>query len=787
MKYDSGMKQFHNDIIAALRYMLKDDSEITEKFGPGDGSPAPLRDYLKNRYGKLCASHIGDGMRYSCNAAKGLELTYDIILNNPGDKNLTLSWSQAAKFIRDNWDEVFKKSAPKPRPLETLVKTFDETEITCPHWERGKTLTYLEKVNGIHFECKAFLTEFCKFDDITKFFVQHCNCPEKCPYNKDAAEKQPSYIDKLRERYPKISETDDWFDGYYCPSELFDGDGVNDIDDEKCDYTTKGSEACPKCWRERCPANVEFLTDSYFEKEYFENYPEEGVPENTLEEKAAMKTGSEWELTHLCNKFGEDPCEYFMQTDNEKTVLNGKTLDICSYYCTSENKVRKIGSGGTWTGLSPKFCPKRRAAENKSICDDCINNDENCIKPSEDKCVGYTSESDTILNPAPESKPTYKDIFLEHYPNFDVSRFDEFINSNCRYACAAEYFTNTEQFDCNNPQSCKKCWYSPCESNWNSPDFVLENIEDISDYLKTVTVPENESPEEIADKAAVSIQDKNTEIQTAFDYSELDGDTAKNLRDCETVIRQETAGYFTLLGAKFKEARDLLANHANGTFEKWYTAMGFKRQTVYNLIQRYDFLGSPTIGGREDTFEALPLTLSYEVSKPDAPAELVEKVLDGDITTNAEYIKLKAELDRTREECRQIDKNSAAKDKEYERELKEANNRAEKEKNARENIDQAMKHVMADCQKVKDKNAELEKQVKELESRPVDVAVQDNDNAELMEELEELREENARLKDDSVKSMVIRLTLDEYDKLLEKLGGDPCLGHIIKHAKIIKL
>lgn len=585
MKYDSGMTQFHKDIIAALRYMLKDDSEITDKFSPKDGSPAPLRDYLKLNYGKPYSSHVGNGMRYSCNFSKGFELTFDTILNNPGDKNLTLSWSQTAKFIRDNWDEVFKKDKPKSRPLETLVKTFDETEITCPNWLPGKTLTYLEAVNGVHFECKAFSMEFCKFDDITNFFVQHCHKPNECPYCKDSAEKQFSYIDKLREEYPKINETDDWFYGTYCPAELFVGKNVIDFDSEKCNYPDEF--ACQKCWRERCPENISFIENEDFEKEYFENYPEEESSE-----------------------------------------------------AASEN--------------------------------------------SEEK-----SEADT----SPEN----------------------------------QIAVNTE-----------------------------------------------------------------TALQGAFDYSELDGDTAKNLRNCETVIRQETAGYFTLLGAKFKEARELLANHANGTFEKWYTAMGFKRQTVYNLIQRYDFLGSPTIGGREDTFEALPLTLSYEVSKPDAPAELVEKVLDGDITTNAEYIKLKAELDRTREECRQLDANSAAKDKEYERELKEANKRAETEKKAREAISQNLSNMEEGYREFKDKyteeyykNADLEKRVKELESRPVDVAVQDN--SDLMEELEELREENARLKDDSVKSMVIRLTLDEYDKLLEKLGGDPCLGHIIKHAKIIKL
>ena len=28
----------------------------------------------------------------------------------------------------------------------------------------------------------------------------------------------------------------------------------------------------------------------------------------------------DWALTHLCRKFGENDCEYFLQTDNKGTV-----------------------------------------------------------------------------------------------------------------------------------------------------------------------------------------------------------------------------------------------------------------------------------------------------------------------------------------------------------------------------------------------------------------------------------------------------------------------------------
>ncbi len=178
------------------------------------------------------------------------------------------------------------------------------------------------------------------------------------------------------------------------------------------------------------------------------------------------------------------------------------------------------------------------------------------------------------------------------------------------------------------------------------------------------------------------------ETQTAFDYSRLPNFEADKLRSCEQTIKQETVGYFTILGAKFKEAQELLSKYGSGEFECWYTMLGFKRQTVYSLIQRYDFICSPTVGGRSDVIEELPLTLSYAISKPSAPPELVQRVLEGDITTNAEYQKLKKELETTRQK------------------LDEAN---------RENI-----HVAKQRSDMYEKCAALEAQIEELEKRPAE-------------------------------------------------------------------
>ncbi len=111
MKYDAGMKHLHGDVLAAVRLMLTFDTEITKEFSPSDGSPAPLREYLKNRFkhsGQWC-----DEARYDCDST-GMEISFERPLNNEGEQKLRLSWSQLAVFIRNNWDEVFKKESNFP-------------------------------------------------------------------------------------------------------------------------------------------------------------------------------------------------------------------------------------------------------------------------------------------------------------------------------------------------------------------------------------------------------------------------------------------------------------------------------------------------------------------------------------------------------------------------------------------------------------------------------------------------------------------------------------------------
>ena len=75
-----------------------------------------------------------------------------------------------------------------------------------------------------------------------------------------------------------------------------------------------------------------------------------------------MKANCNWKQTHLCGSAYSEHCEYLLFT-SRATEYNGKKLDDYCVYCTFQNKARKINGTATWTGLTPKFCPKRQKIE----------------------------------------------------------------------------------------------------------------------------------------------------------------------------------------------------------------------------------------------------------------------------------------------------------------------------------------------------------------------------------------------------------------------------------------
>lgn len=309
---------------------------------------------------------------------------------------------------------------------------------------------------------------------------------------------------------------------------------------------------------------------------------------------------------------------------------------------------------------------------------------------------------------APEPDKTYKDILLEHYPNFDMSQFNDFIASFC-----IENFFDIGGWQCSygvtSPagdddfRECRKHWENKCLHEWRKENDKL-NLNDIEEYL----IPEaDETP-------AQEIVPANAEEKPAvFDYSELDGDTADKLREVSERVISIKARYIIETAKQVKIAHDLLAKCGNGNFGKWCESVGFTRQTGNNLVHVAEVFPEFEIVKNFDNQKNVKALL-YAASKPSAPPELVEAVKSGDITSHKDFIAMKKQLETTEMQLQTYQKNYMQMNKNF--------------------------------QEACEDNTELEKRIKELESRPRDVVIQPDEkvleeNAELKKQIDDMQSE----------------------------------------------
>ena len=300
------------------------------------------------------------------------------------------------------------------------------------------------------------------------------------------------------------------------------------------------------------------------------------------------------------------------------------------------------------------------------------------------------------------------------------------------------------------------------------------------------------------------------EVSESFNYAVLTAELGDYLKHMEEQLRNEYMNFTANCGRIFAEAQEKLSgsNQYNGLFEKWFTAMGFAKTTVYRMIDIYKFRSSQ-IGTSEQAqlFDSLSKTLQADISAPSAPPKLVEQVMNGDITTHKEYIRLKKELEEAQEKAAFWNKANTATNEENqklraervnamnradnaERELSEAQAKIEKLNREADEADREY-DAMADREcHYETEICELEQRIKELENRPVDVAIQTDDSLlkEKDQEISELKEQIERMSDKTVKPFVIRMSFDEFE-LLEKAleQADDRLKSIIKNARILKI
>lgn len=137
-----------------------------------------------------------------------------------------------------------------------------------------------------------------------------------------------------------------------------------------------------------------------------------------------------------------------------------------------------------------------------------------------------------------------------------------------------------------------------------------------------------------------------------FDYSGLTDQTVEDLHFAEDEYRhgkQMAERGLVHMGNAIAAAHDTLCgtvvqqldnskhgNRGDDSFRAWCCSIGITKSTAYNLLQVSALMDGSSPRQRA-ILEALPPTLLYAVAKPSAPQELVEKVKNGEVSTNKEY------------------------------------------------------------------------------------------------------------------------------------------------------
>lgn len=165
-------------------------------------------------------------------------------------------------------------------------------------------------------------------------------------------------------------------------------------------------------------------------------------------------------------------------------------------------------------------------------------------------------------------------------------------------------------------------------------------------------VPETQTAQE---KPLTTVPDA---MRPAFDYSGLTDQTVEDLHFAENEYRhgkQMAERGLVHMGNAIAAAHDALCgvvqlldnskhgNRGDDSFRAWCCSIGITKSTAYNLLQVSALMDGSSPRQRA-ILEALPPTLLYAVAKPSAPAELVEQVKSGDITTYKEYQELLAQV-----------------------------------------------------------------------------------------------------------------------------------------------
>lgn len=209
------------------------------------------------------------------------------------------------------------------------------------------------------------------------------------------------------------------------------------------------------------------------------------------------------------------------------------------------------------------------------------------------------------------------------------------------------------------------------KADFKEKEVVKELDKESEKRIEEVVIVEKKEYEIVAvEKEEIKFSEKKFNYETVEDTQ-----MREDLQSYETRLHRTKNGYHTTVGEVLAEANEKYANNKNGVFGVWLEHLGFNRMSSSRLINRYNFIVTNCYNKivtkspddivtncydmeMKEYFESLPLSLTYEVSSPNVPKELVDAVLSKKITTRKEFVEMKKELsEKTTQEKDEFSKN----------------------------------------------------------------------------------------------------------------------------------
>lgn len=329
--------------------------------------------------------------------------------------------------------------------------------------------------------------------------------------------------------------------------------------------------------------------------------------------------------------------------------------------------------------------------------------------------------------------------------------------------------------------------------DYELPDQMLAALREAKPCKNAPVDPVEEEPEVPGTQTAqeMPLTTVPDAMRPAFDYSGLTDQTVEDLHFAENEYRhgkQMAERGLVHMGNAIAAAHDALCGvvaqcdngedgacrtmrkarnnqHSEDTFKSWCVSIGITKDTAYRLLQVSALLDGSSPRQQKILKELSP-TLLYAVAKPSAPQELVEKVKNGDITTNKQYqeamAQIKAEKDRA----------AAAEARE-----EEAWNMVSKAQDEAQTAKNDLDAALADVQGLDEENARL-KAEKEKAERSYNEMYESRIAANLQRQKAEAErdraEERAKNAEDALKKQPITAVIDEEEidrRAAEKAWG----------------